>query len=70
MYLQVDQRGYPERAAVTGIMMRGIQDPVLRDFVEESIMECFHYLSSMMNQDKCTFSQHLMACFADKGKEV
>ncbi|XP_033211163.1 general odorant-binding protein 71 isoform X2 [Belonocnema kinseyi] len=66
----VDQRGFPERNSVTGIMTENIQDPELRDFVEESITECFHYLRSDLNQDKCKFSQNLLSCLADKGSET
>ena len=69
-YTKVDQRGFPERNSVTGIMIENIQDPELRDFVEESITECFHYLRSDLNQDKCRFSQNLLSCLADKGSEV
>lgn len=69
----MDQRGFPERTSVTRMMLRGIQDPALRDFIEESILECFHFLGGNMNQenrDKCGFSQNLLTCFTDKGKEV
>lgn len=51
-------------------MLRGIQDPILRDFLEESILECFHFLQSGMNNNKCIFSQNLLNCLADKGREV
>ncbi|KAJ8673939.1 hypothetical protein QAD02_005201 [Eretmocerus hayati] len=65
----VDQRGYPERSAVTGIMIRNIQDPELRDFVEESIYECYHYLNNGGRQEKCEFSQNLLTCLSEKGSE-
>nr|AQN78386.1 odorant-binding protein 8 [Meteorus pulchricornis] len=65
----VDQRGFPERASVTRMLLRGIQDPMVHDFIGESILQCFQFLSSEMNYDKCTFSQNLLNCLADKGKE-
>ncbi|KAK0178085.1 hypothetical protein PV328_002066 [Microctonus aethiopoides] len=65
----VNQRGFPERVPVTRLMLRGIQDPILRDFLEESILECFHFLQSGMNNNKCIFSQNLLNCLADKGRE-
>lgn len=43
---------------------------MLRDYIEESIMECFHFVSSIINQDKCRFSERLFTCFADKGREA
>nr|UEN71166.1 odorant-binding protein 1 [Gregopimpla kuwanae] len=66
----VDHRGFPERGSVMEMMTRGIQDPSLRDFIEESISECFYYIDmDTNNRDKCAFSSNLMSCFTDKGKE-
>lgn len=50
-------------------MIKNIQDPELKDFVEESIIECFHYLESS-KREKCEFSQNLLQCLAEKGQEV
>lgn len=69
-FLKVDQRGFPEMNSVTEIMTENIMDPELRDFVEESIFECFQYLQNNRNQDKCKFSQNLLSCLSDKGSEV
>ncbi|XP_043278512.1 general odorant-binding protein 71 isoform X2 [Venturia canescens] len=66
----VDQRGFPERGSVIEVMTREIQDPSLRDFIEESISECYHYLKAdPNNREKCTFANNLMNCFADKGRD-
>ncbi|XP_051154720.1 general odorant-binding protein 71 [Leptopilina boulardi] len=65
----VDQRGFPEMSSVTEIMTENIMDPELSDFVEESIYECFQYLQNNRNQDKCKFSQNLLTCLSDKGRE-
>nr|QNL14927.1 odorant-binding protein 1 [Aulacocentrum confusum] len=65
----VDQRGFPERISVTKSMIKNIHYSELRDFIEESILECFQFLSNDPNQDKCEYSQNLVNCFADKGKE-
>ncbi|XP_043470142.1 odorant-binding protein 59a isoform X2 [Leptopilina heterotoma] len=65
----VDQRGFPEINSVSEIMTENIMDPELRDFVEESIFECFQYLQNNRNQDKCKFSQNLLSCLSDKGSE-
>ncbi|XP_016845336.1 general odorant-binding protein 71 isoform X2 [Nasonia vitripennis] len=68
----VDQRGFPERSAVIGIMTQNIQDPELRDFVEESVIECYHYINNNNSgrQEKCQFSQSLLSCLAEKGSET
>lgn len=50
-------------------MSRNIRDPELKDFVEESIIECFRYLETN-KRDKCEFSQNLLKCLAEKGQEV
>ncbi|XP_076667573.1 odorant-binding protein 59a isoform X2 [Andrena cerasifolii] len=65
----VDQKGYPERDLVIPLMSRNIRNPDLKDFVEESIIECFRYLESD-RKDKCEFSQNLLKCLAEKGQEV
>lgn len=53
-------------------MTQNIQDPELRDFVEESVIECYHYINNNNNgrQEKCQFSQNLLSCLAEKGSEV
>ncbi|CAK9807875.1 General odorant-binding protein 71 [Anthophora plagiata] len=64
----VDQKGFPEKDLVIPLMNYNIHDPDLKDFVEESIIECFHYLESN-KKDKCEFSQNLLTCLAEKGKQ-
>nr|XP_003705223.2 PREDICTED: general odorant-binding protein 71 [Megachile rotundata]XP_012145126.1 PREDICTED: general odorant-binding protein 71 [Megachile rotundata] len=64
----VDQKGFPERDLVIPLMTQNIQDPELKDFVEESIIECFHYLESN-KREKCEFSQNLLTCLAEKGQQ-
>ncbi|XP_054011640.1 odorant-binding protein 59a [Hylaeus anthracinus] len=64
----VDQKGFPRRDSVIPLMSQNIQDPELRDFVEESTIECFRYLESN-KRDKCEFSQNLLKCLAEKGRE-
>ncbi|XP_015433278.1 PREDICTED: general odorant-binding protein 71 [Dufourea novaeangliae] len=64
----VDKKGFPERDLVIPLMNKDIQDPELKDFVEESIIECFSYLESN-KIDKCEFSQNLLKCVAEKGQQ-
>lgn len=66
----MDQGGFPEQNSIIQLMTQNIYNPELQDFVEEAVIECFHYLSLDMRQDKCRFSQNLLTCLADKGKEV
>ncbi|XP_076751488.1 odorant-binding protein 59a [Xylocopa sonorina] len=64
----VDQKGFPDKDQVIPLMSQNIQDPELKDFVEESIIECFRYLESN-KQEKCEFSQNLLTCLAEKGQQ-
>ncbi|XP_011707985.1 PREDICTED: general odorant-binding protein 71 isoform X2 [Wasmannia auropunctata] len=65
----VDQRGFPEQISIIQFMTRNIHNPELQDFIEEAIIECFHYLDSDVRQDKCYFSENLLICLIEKGKE-
>ncbi|XP_076380282.1 odorant-binding protein 59a [Megalopta genalis] len=64
----VDQNGFPDRDSVIPLMNQDIRDPELKDFVEESIIECFRYLDTN-KKDKCEFSQNLLKCLAEKGQQ-
>jgi len=68
--IQVDQRGFPEQDSVIQLVTHNVYNPELQDFLEEAVIECFQYLSLNMRQDNCYFSQNLLTCLADKGKEV
>ncbi|XP_011161522.2 odorant-binding protein 59a isoform X2 [Solenopsis invicta] len=65
----VDQRGFPEQVSVIQFLTRNIHNPELQDFIEEAVIECFHYLNSDIRQNKCYFSENLVTCLIDKGKE-
>ncbi|KAL0109235.1 hypothetical protein PUN28_014371 [Cardiocondyla obscurior] len=65
----VDQRGFPEQLSVIQFMSRNTHNPELQDFIEEAVIECFHYLNSDMRQNKCYVSENLLTCLIDKGKE-
>ncbi|XP_047343730.1 putative uncharacterized protein DDB_G0286901 isoform X1 [Vespa velutina] len=66
----VDQRGFPIRESMIRVMTEKIQDPELRDFIEESIIKCFYFLNSANRMEKCEYSQNLITCLIGKGKEI
>ncbi|XP_043493631.1 general odorant-binding protein 71 [Polistes fuscatus] len=66
----VDQRGFPVRESMIRVMTERIHDLELRDFIEESIIQCFHFLNSVNRMEKCEYSQNLITCLIGKGKEV
>nr|XP_050868974.1 uncharacterized protein DDB_G0283697 [Vespula vulgaris] len=65
----IDQRGFPIRESMIRVMTERIQDPELRDFIEESIIKCFQFLNSVNRMEKCEYSQNLLTCLIGKGKE-
>ncbi|KYN27470.1 hypothetical protein ALC57_03179, partial [Trachymyrmex cornetzi] len=67
---QVDQRGYPEQVSIIQFMTRNTHNPELQDLIEEAVIECYHYLDSDVRQNACYFSENLLTCLIDKGKEV
>ncbi|XP_011055418.1 PREDICTED: general odorant-binding protein 71 isoform X2 [Acromyrmex echinatior] len=66
----VDQKGYPEQVSIIQFMTRNTHNPELQDLIEEAVIECFHYLDSDARQNACYFSENLLTCLIDKGKEV
>ncbi|XP_012526812.1 odorant-binding protein 59a isoform X2 [Monomorium pharaonis] len=64
----VDQRGFPEQVSIIQFLTRNIHNPELQDFIEEAVIECFHYLDSDI-RNKCYFSENLITCLIEKGKE-
>lgn len=49
-------------------MTHNLRNSELQDFIVEAVVECFHYLD--IRQDKCFYSQNLLTCLNEKGKEV
>lgn len=65
----VDDKGYPEKSAVTKMMTRNIRDPELKDFVEEALIGCYYMMEAENIKDECRISQYLLNCLAGKGRE-
>ncbi|XP_015185248.1 PREDICTED: general odorant-binding protein 71 [Polistes dominula] len=65
----VDQRGFPVQESMIRAMTERIYDLELRDYIEESIIQCFQFLHSVNRMEKCEYSQNLITCLIGKGKE-
>ncbi|KAL6424927.1 hypothetical protein ACFW04_010062 [Cataglyphis niger] len=65
----VDQKGFPNQDSIIQLMTHNLHNSELQDFIVEAIVECFHYLGFDMKQDKCYYSQNLLTCLNEKGKE-
>lgn len=43
---QVDDSALPDKSLVTKVMTKKIRDPKVKDFIEESIEDCFELLET------------------------
>jgi len=43
---QLDDSALPDKSLVTKVMTKRIRDPKLKDFIEESIEDCFELLET------------------------
>jgi hypothetical protein len=43
---QLDDSAYPDKSMVTKVMTKRIRDPKVKDFIEESIDDCFELLET------------------------
>ncbi|XP_041979277.1 general odorant-binding protein 71 [Aricia agestis] len=60
--------GMPDRYLVTHAITRDVRNEDLRDFLQESIEECFQILANENTEDKCEFSRNILICLSEKGK--
>ncbi|KAF9423890.1 hypothetical protein HW555_000948 [Spodoptera exigua] len=60
--------GMPDRYLVTHAITKDVKNEDLRDFLQESIEECFQILDNENTEDKCEFSKNLLICLSEKGR--
>ncbi|XP_052741327.1 GATA zinc finger domain-containing protein 14 [Bicyclus anynana] len=63
-----DDRGLPDRYLVTHALTKDEKNEDLRDFLQESIEECFQILDNENTESKCEFSKNLLTCLSEKGR--
>ncbi|XP_072949436.1 uncharacterized protein [Epargyreus clarus] len=63
-----DENGMPDRYLVTHVITKDVKDDDLKDFLQESIEECFQILNNENSEDKCEFSKSLLMCMSEKGR--
>nr|UVB79192.1 odorant-binding protein 1 [Heortia vitessoides] len=63
-----DDNGMPDRYLVTHSITKDVKNEDLKDFLQESIEECFQILDNENTEDKCEFSKNLMMCLSEKGR--
>ncbi|XP_059052067.1 uncharacterized protein DDB_G0284459 [Achroia grisella] len=60
--------GMPDKYLVTQVLTKDIKNEDLRDFLQESIDECFQILENENSEEKCDFSKNLLMCLSEKGR--
>ncbi|KAM3965167.1 odorant-binding protein 59a [Aphomia sociella] len=60
--------GMPDKYLVTHVITKDIKNEDLRDFLQESIEECFQILENENSEEKCDFSKNLLMCLSEKGR--
>ncbi|GBP46502.1 General odorant-binding protein 71 [Eumeta japonica] len=66
---KTDENGMPDRYMVNHVLLKDVRSEDLKDFLQESIEECFkYYITVDRNPDKCEFSKNLMMCLSEKGR--
>ncbi|KOB79007.1 Odorant-binding protein 29, partial [Operophtera brumata] len=61
--------GMPDRYLATHVLTKDVKNEDLKDFLQESIEECFQILDNENTEDKCEFSKNLLMCLSEKGRE-
>nr|UDM59896.1 putative odorant binding protein 9 [Corcyra cephalonica] len=60
--------GKPDKYLVTHVLTKDIKNEDLRDFLQESVEECFQILENENSEEKCDFSKNLLMCLSEKGR--
>ncbi|PNF39079.1 hypothetical protein B7P43_G04353 [Cryptotermes secundus] len=64
----LDDTAYPDKSMVTKVMTKKIRDPKVKDFIEESIDDCFELLETDNKRSNCDYSKNLALCLEEKGR--
>ncbi|XP_053609963.1 uncharacterized protein Obp59a [Plodia interpunctella] len=64
----IGDNGMPDKYLVTHVLTKDVKNEDLRDFLQESIEECFQILDNENTEDKCEFAKNLMLCLSEKGR--
>ncbi|XP_049793907.1 odorant-binding protein 59a [Schistocerca nitens] len=59
----------PDRSAVAKVMLRGVKDTEVKDFVQEAVEDCFDQVESDRKGSKCDLSKNVALCLRQKGRE-
>ncbi|XP_075213958.1 odorant-binding protein 59a [Lycorma delicatula] len=66
----LDGDSKPDKSGIVAVMTQKIRNPELKEFIQDSIMDCFEIIESGMRADeKCEFSKQFALCLEEKGKQ-
>ncbi|XP_021917551.1 AP-4 complex subunit beta-1-like isoform X3 [Zootermopsis nevadensis] len=66
----LDDSAEPDESMVIKVMTKKIRDPEVRDFIEESVEDCFELLEMDNKRNKCEYSKNLALCLEEKGRRL
>nr|USE58850.1 odorant-binding protein [Lasioderma serricorne] len=65
-----NEKGFPEYSKILNGLLKGATGRELRDFLEESTNECFQQMERSTDaSDPCNYSNILVTCLAEKGRQ-
>ncbi|XP_069686096.1 general odorant-binding protein 71 [Periplaneta americana] len=64
----LDSSDLPDKGKVSRVMLKKVRDPQMRDFIEESVDDCFELLDSDNKRDSCEYSKNLALCLEERGR--
>ncbi|XP_037032545.1 odorant-binding protein 59a [Bradysia coprophila] len=63
-----NNEGFPDKHKVERLVSQDVRDREMRNFLLDSIQECFHIVEMERRRDKCVFSKNIVSCLAERAK--
>lgn len=68
LQLQTNNEGFPDKHKVIHIVTKDVRDREMKEFLMDSIQECFHIVEMERRREKCIFSKNIVSCLAERAK--
>ncbi len=66
--IQTNSDGFPDKHKVERLVTQDVRDREMKNFLLDSIQECFHIVEMERRRDKCVFSKNIVSCLAERAK--
>ncbi|KAJ6645551.1 General odorant-binding protein 71, partial [Pseudolycoriella hygida] len=63
-----NSEGFPDKHKVKRIVTQDIRDREMKNFLIDSVQECFHIVEMERRREKCIFSKNIVSCLAERAK--